>query len=127
MASSGMVPFQVPMLNKSNYDNRSMKMKTFLGTQDVWEIIEKGHTEPRNKGSLSQTQRDGLRDSRKRDKKAFYLIYQGLDDNAFEKVWKGKSTKEAWEKLQTAYKGANPVKKVCLQTLRAKFETFHMK
>ena len=81
-----MVPFQVPMLNKSNYDNRSMKMKTFLGTQDVWEIIEKGHTEPRNKGSLSQTQRDGLRDSRKRDKKAFYLIYQGLDDNAFEKV-----------------------------------------
>ena len=102
-------------------------MKTFLGTQDVWEIIEKGHTELGNKGSLSQTQRDGLRDSRKRDKNAFYLIYQGLDDNAFEKVSKGKSAKEAWEKLQTTYKGANPVKKVCLQTLRAKFETFHMK
>ena len=95
MASSGMVPFQVLMLNKRNYDNRSMKMKALLGTQDVWEIIEKGHIEPGNKASLSQTQRDGLRDSRKRHKKAFYLIYQGLDDNAFEKVSKGKSAKEA--------------------------------
>jgi len=117
-----MVPFQVPMVNKSNYDNRSMKMKALLGTQDVWEIIEKGHTKPGNKGSLSQNQRDDLR-----DKKAFYLIYQGLDDNSFEKVSKGNSAKEAWEKLQTTYKGVNPVKKVCLKTLRAKFKTLHMK
>ena len=36
-----------------------------------------------SEGSLSQTQRDSLRDSRKRDKKTLYLIYQGLDDDAF--------------------------------------------
>ena len=38
-----------------------------------------------------------------------------------------KSTKEGWEKLQTSYKGAYPVKKVSLQTLRAEFEALHMK
>ena len=38
-----------------------------------------------------------------------------------------KSTKEAWEKLQTSYKGAYPVKKVRLQTLRVEFEALHMK
>ena len=61
-----MVPFQVPMLNKSNYDNWSIKMKT-LSVQDVWKIAEKDHTESNKEDSLSQTQRDNLRDSRKRD------------------------------------------------------------
>nr|ACN78964.1 truncated copia-type retroelement protein [Glycine max] len=35
MASNTMVPFQVSRLNKSNYDNWSIKMKVHLGTQDV--------------------------------------------------------------------------------------------
>ena len=55
------------------------------------------------------------------------MIYQGLDEDAFEKISEAKSTKEAWEKLQTSYKGADLVKKVRLQTLRAAFEDFHMK
>ncbi|XP_062103261.1 uncharacterized protein LOC133814295 [Humulus lupulus] len=45
MASGGMVPFQVPMLTKSNYDNWSIKMKALLGAQDVCKIVEKGHKE----------------------------------------------------------------------------------
>ena len=127
METSGMIPFQVPTLNKSNYENWSIKMKLLLSAQDIWEIIKKGHTEPENEGNLSQTQRDSLRDSRKRDKKVLYLIYQGLDEDAFEKISEAKSAKEAWEKLQISYKGADPVKKVRLQTLRAEFEMLHMK
>ena len=108
MASSGMVPFQVPMLNKSNYDNWSIKMKTLLSVQGVWEIVEKGHTEPKNEGSLSQTQRHSLRDSRKRDKKPLYLIYQGLDNDAFEMLSRRFRKQSRRKKLQTSYKGANP-------------------
>nr|XP_048330578.1 uncharacterized protein LOC125422563 [Ziziphus jujuba var. spinosa] len=127
MDNNGMVPFQVPTLNKNNYDNWNIKIKALLGAQDVWEIVEKGYVEIENEVSLSQNQRDSLRDSRERDKKAFYLIYQGLDDDAFEKISEAKSAKEAWEKLQISYKGADPIKKVRLQTLRAEFETLHMK
>ncbi|XP_061341465.1 uncharacterized protein LOC133287802 [Gastrolobium bilobum] len=90
MASSNMVHFQVPMLTKSSYDNWSIKMKAFLGSQDMWEEVEKGY-------------------------------------NAFEKISEAVTAKEAWEKLQTSYKGAEPVKKVRLQTLRSEFETLHMK
>ena len=68
-----------------------------------------------------------MRDSRKRDKKALSLIYQGLDYDPFEKVPKAKSAKQACEKLQTLHAGENLVEKVCLQTLGAKFETLHMK
>ncbi|VYS62927.1 unnamed protein product [Arabidopsis thaliana] len=110
MASNN-VPFQVPVLTKSNYDNWSLRMKAILGAHDVWEIVEKGFIEPENEGSLSQTQKDGLRDSRKRDKKALCLIYQGLDEDTFEKVVEATSAKEAWEKLRTSYKGADQVKK----------------
>ncbi|KAG7565068.1 Zinc finger CCHC-type superfamily [Arabidopsis suecica] len=126
MASNN-VPFQVPTLTKNNYDNWSLRMKAILGAHDVWEIVEKGFVEPENEGSLSQTQKDGLRDSRKRDKKALCLIYQGLDEDTFEKVVEATSAKEAWEKLRTSYKGADQVKKVRLQTLRGEFEALQMK
>ena len=121
------VPFQVPMLTKSNYDNWSLRMKAILGAHDVWEIVEKGFDEPENEVSLSQTQKDSLRDSRKRDKKALCLIHQGLDEDTFEKVVEARSAKEAWEKLRTSYKGADQVKKVRLQTLRGEFEALQMK
>ena len=97
-------------------------MKALLGSQDVWEIVEKGHKESKNGGIISQAQKDSLRDSRKRDKKALYMIYQGLDEDAIEKILEVKWAKQSWEKLQTSYKGGNLVKKVRLQTLRAKFE-----
>ncbi|XP_022633048.1 uncharacterized protein LOC111241016 [Vigna radiata var. radiata] len=126
MANTG-VPFQVPMLTKSNYDNWSLRMVALLGSHDVWEVVEKGHIEPENVESLSQAQKDSLRDSRKIDKKALCLIYQGLDEDTFEKISGVKSAKEAWEKLKISYKGANQVKKVRLQTLRGEFEALHMK
>ena len=70
-----------------------------------------------------------MKDSRKRDKNALYLICQGLDDDSFEKSSEAKSANEAWEKLQTSYKRAEQVKKVHLQTLigEFEFETLHMK
>ncbi|KAJ4716957.1 Retrovirus-related Pol polyprotein from transposon TNT 1-94 [Melia azedarach] len=105
-------------------------MKALLGAQDVWEVVEKGYNEPRDDVAISvltQAQRDTLKDSRKRDKKALYVIYQALDDDAFEKISNATSAKQAWDKLQTSYKGAEQVKKVRLQTLRGEFETLYMK
>ncbi|XP_048619876.1 uncharacterized protein LOC125590366 [Brassica napus] len=116
MANNG-IPFQVPLLTKSNYDNWSLRMMAILGAHDVWEIVEKGFNEPENDGGLSQTQKDGLRDSRKRDKKALCLIYQGLDEDTFEKVTEARTSKEAWEKLRRSYKGAEQVKKITSQVL----------
>ncbi|CAN6721513.1 unnamed protein product [Malus baccata var. baccata] len=118
MASNVMAAFQVLVLDNNNFDDWSIKMKTLLGAHDVWEVVEKGYIEPEDEATLSQPQKESLKDSRKRDKKALYLIYQALDDNGFEKVSSATSAKQAWEKLQTSYKGAEQVKKVRLQVLR---------
>ncbi|PON54722.1 Copia-like polyprotein/retrotransposon, partial [Parasponia andersonii] len=80
-------------------------MKVLHGAHDVWKVVEKGYEELRDEATLSSTQKDSLKDSRKRDKKALFLIYQALDDNGFEKISNAISAKEAWEKLQISYKG----------------------
>ncbi|XP_062119204.1 uncharacterized protein LOC133832949 [Humulus lupulus] len=90
-----------------------------------WKIVEKGHKEQEDV-ALSQAQREALRDSRKRDKKALYLIYQAVDEDAFEKISNATTAKEEWEKLQTCNKGVEQVKKIRLQTLRGEFELLFM-
>ena len=102
-------------------------MKALLGAHDIWDIIDKGYSEPQNEASLSQSEKDSLKDLRKKDKKSLFLIYQALDDDCFEKISDTTSAKQAWEKLQTSYKGEEKVKKVRLQTLRGEFEPLHMK
>ena len=77
-------------------------MRALLGAHDVWEIVENGYEEPQDEASLSPQQRDRLRDARKRDKKALYLIYQALGDDDFEKISNATTAKEAWEKLACA-------------------------
>ncbi|RZB46593.1 Heparanase-like protein 2 [Glycine soja] len=124
MANGGF-PFQMPMLIKNNYDNWSIKMKALLGAQYVWDIIENGFEE-QDEASLSQGVKETLKESRKRDKKALFLIYQSVDEDTFEKISNATTTKEAWDKLQTCNKGVEQVKKIRLQTLRGDFERLFM-
>ncbi|CAA0828003.1 Unknown protein [Striga hermonthica] len=86
-------------------------MKALLGAHDVWEIVENGYEEPPDEATLSQQQKERLRDSRKRDKKALFLIYQALGDDDFEKISSTSTAKETWNKLQVSCKGVEQVKK----------------
>ncbi|XP_058745954.1 uncharacterized protein LOC131618815 [Vicia villosa] len=113
------------MLTKNNYDNWSIKMKALLGSQDVWDVVEKGFKE-QDEASLSQGAKDTLKESRKRDKKALFLIYKSVDEDTFEKISNVTTTKEAWDKLQTCNKGVDQVKKIRIQTLRGDFEHLFM-
>lgn len=48
MTNGGTILFQVSILNKNNYDNCSIKMKAFLGAQDIWEVVKKDYNKSRN-------------------------------------------------------------------------------
>ncbi|KAH9706546.1 hypothetical protein KPL70_012251 [Citrus sinensis] len=102
-------------------------MKALLGAHDVWDVVEKGFIVPENEATLTAAQKENLKDLKKKENKAKYLIFQSLDEDAFEKIIGTTSSKEVWEKLKIFYKGAEQVEKVRLQTLRGEFESLHMK
>ena len=69
-------------------------------------------------------QREVLRDKRKKDKKAFYLIYQAIDKSAFKKIVAATTSKEAWEILQHAYKGVGKMKKIVFKLLEMNLKPY---
>ncbi|XP_074347844.1 uncharacterized protein LOC141686687 [Apium graveolens] len=117
----------VPKLTKDNYGHWCIRMKALLGSQEAWEIVEKGYDEPEIEGALNQAQKNKLLQARKQDQQALSIIHMGLDEAMFEKIASAARAKEAWEISQNNFKGVDKVKKVRLQTLRGEFESLHMK
>ncbi|GLU04365.1 hypothetical protein SLE2022_215160 [Rubroshorea leprosula] len=120
-------PFVVPKLTKENYGHWCIRMKALLGSQEAWEVVEKGYDEPENEGVLNQNQKNALQKLRKQDQHALSIIHMGLDEALFEKVATATKAKEAWGILENNFKGIDKVKKVRLQTLRSEFESLHMR
>ena len=127
MANNGITSFQFPHLTKENYEKWCLRMKALLGSQDVWEVVEKSYEKPQNEDNLSQVEKDALSKTRKKDQQALTLIHQCLDDSMFKKVTDATTSKEAWEILAKSLQGVDKVKKVRLQLLMGDFEVLKMK
>ena len=97
-------------------------MKVIVGSQDVWDILDKQYTKPANEETLPLNEKEVLLKTRNKDQKSLTLIHQCLDDGMFEKVSDATTSKEAWEILQNSLQGVYKVKSVKLQTLRSEFE-----
>ena len=66
---SNSMQFPIPRLTTTNYENWSIQMKALLGSQDIWEVVEKGYEEPQDDRAQTAAQRTALVDQRKKDKK----------------------------------------------------------
>ncbi|XP_049401653.1 uncharacterized protein LOC125865501 [Solanum stenotomum] len=102
-------------------------MKVIIGSQDVWDIVEKGYTKSVNEETFPSNEKKVVLKTRKKDQHALTLIHQCLDDGMFEKVVDTTTSKEAWDISQNSLQGVDKVKKIKLQTLRADFEVLKMK
>jgi hypothetical protein len=124
MASiSSLAQSHIPILTGNNYEIWAIKMRTLLRYEDVWDVVYH---------ELSAAERDELtaveiEKKRKEDEKALYFIQNGLDDSVFPKISAAESSKEAWDILETNYKGTTKINTVKLQTLRMNFENLKMK
>ncbi|KAM1008102.1 hypothetical protein ACFX2I_004582 [Malus domestica] len=127
--ASNLVQLQVPTLKKENYERWCIQFKALFGSQELWEVVGSGYVVPTTEKEATYTadQRNTLKDLRKNDQKALYLLYQGLEDSTFEKVAEATTSKQVWDTLSIIYQRVYRVKRVRLQSLRADFEAAHMK
>lgn len=79
-------------------------------------------------GANSSSQPDQqLRETRKRDAKALFLIQSALDDEIFPHIAAATTSNEAWETLKKEFLGEKKVLTVKLQTLRRELESLAVK
>nr|XP_010939511.1 uncharacterized protein LOC105058324 [Elaeis guineensis] len=104
-------------------------MKSLFGSQDLWEIVNDGYTEPTpdQERGYNQNQKEALRVTRRRDKKVLFQLYQTLDEVTFERIVEATSVKQAWDTLSIIFKGEEKVKRIRLQQLRREFKVATMK
>ena len=104
-------------------------MRALLGAQDAWEMVTTGYKEPSavEVAAMTANQTKILKEERMKDRVALYLLFQAVDESGFEKIAGATTSKEAWETLNTVFKGADRVKQVRLQTLRGELEAMKMK
>ena len=128
-STNNLINPQVPKLLKDNYESWSIQMKALFGSQGLWELIVDGFKEPTPEVEAAYTaeEKKALKEQRKKDSKARFLLYQGLDESTFERVAEAATSKKAWEILATIYKGVERVKRIRLQTLRGDLEAAQMK
>ena len=92
-----LVQTQIPKLNGNNYESWQIQMKALFGSQELWKVVNDGYVEPttEQEATYSMEQKTTLKEERKKDKKALFLLYQGVGESFFEKISKSKSSKEA--------------------------------
>ncbi|XP_059635759.1 uncharacterized protein LOC132277936 [Cornus florida] len=83
--------------------------------------------EPNDTTTLTNAQRQQLKDHKKKDAKALGLIQQGVADTIFPRIINASKANEAWDILENEYKGSTKVRTVKLQSLRRDFENMKMK
>ena len=99
-------------------------MKTLFRSQELWDLVESGYTEPDPAPAQPNQQ---LKETRKKDAKALFLIQSALDDEIFPRIAAATTAHGAWETLKKEFLGEKKVLTVKLQTLRREFETLGMK
>ncbi|KAE8732422.1 senescence-associated protein DIN1-like [Hibiscus syriacus] len=108
----------IPVFNGESYEFWSIKMKTLFKSQDLWDLVENGYTEPDEEARL--------RDNKK-DSKALFFIQQAVHETIFLKIATDNTTKEAWGILQTTFQGSSKSHEARLNITEEKTEdrAFH--
>ncbi|KAK8987068.1 hypothetical protein V6N11_055383 [Hibiscus sabdariffa] len=94
-------------------------MQTLFKSQDLWELVEEDIVETDDSAKI--------RENKKNDAKALYLLQQAIHDDIFPTILSASSSREAWLTLQQEYRGDSKAIIVRLQTLMREFETSMMK
>ncbi|XP_004515992.1 uncharacterized protein [Cicer arietinum] len=122
--NGGGFPSNLPILDGKNWERWSASMRSLLGSQEVFEIVQDGYEQLA--ANPTERQQTTFKDCKKRDCKALFYIQQSVDSNNFDRISKAATSKEAWEILVKYYTGREKAKKMKLQMLRRQYKLLQM-
>jgi len=82
----------IPMFKGEEYHLWSLKMKTMFRSLELWDLVENGYIEPTPPLDHPDQQ---LRETRKKDVKALFLIQSTLDDEIFPRIAEALTSNQA--------------------------------
>ncbi|CAM8997375.1 unnamed protein product [Rhodiola kirilowii] len=125
-----------PLLEGSNYATWKPVMRSFLKSLDekAWRAVMRGWTEPMmNNLTREPVPKPEALWTEEEDKasmgnsKAMNAIFSAVDENVMKLIINCEVAKEAWDILQTAFKGTDKVRNSRMQAVTTKFEEMKMK
>ncbi|KAL2461376.1 DUF4219 domain-containing protein [Abeliophyllum distichum] len=93
----------VPIFSGEHFDHWSVKMRTVLMSEDLWECVEEGYEAPNPTRTLTTEEKQRFRENRKNDAKALSLIQRGLSSSYFPRILDAGTAKEAWDILHNEF------------------------
>ncbi|CAL2257637.1 unnamed protein product [Prunus armeniaca] len=119
----------MPIFDGENYEYWSLQMKTLFISQDLWDLVEDGYEEleKTSTGKVTPESQQALKENKKRDAKALFLIQQGISKNLFPILISATTSKNAWEILKIEFQGSQKVISIKLQSLWREFDNLLMK
>ncbi|KAF3651721.1 putative chaperonin 60 subunit beta 4, chloroplastic-like [Capsicum annuum] len=117
--SSGVTQPLIPIFTGESYEFWSIRRRTILKSQNLWDLVEIGFADP--------DEGDRLRNNKQKDAKALVFIQQAVYDSIFSRIAAATTSKQAWSILQKEFPGDSKVIVVKLQSLQRDFETLMMK
>ncbi|KAL3502352.1 hypothetical protein ACH5RR_036801 [Cinchona calisaya] len=123
MASNGEVVCSaqplIPIFKGKGYKFWSIRMRTLLKSQDLWDLVEHGFGDPNEETKLKE--------NKKKDSKPLVIIEQAIHDSIFSRNAVTTTSKQACSILQKQFQGDSKDIVVRLRSLRCDFETLYMK
>ncbi|KAA0051551.1 DUF4219 domain-containing protein/UBN2 domain-containing protein [Cucumis melo var. makuwa] len=91
----------IPIFKGEGYEFWSIRTKTLLRSQYLWDLVEQGYADPNDEGKLQE--------NRKKDSKMLVIIQQAVHDNVFSRIVAATTSKQVWLILQKALQGDSRV------------------
>ncbi|XP_016504642.1 uncharacterized protein LOC107822615 [Nicotiana tabacum] len=123
MASSDLSLNTPQTFTGENYQIWSVKMKSYLETYDLWEVVMKDKLIQSLPANPTLAQIKAHSDEKTKKYKAKTTIQNSVADSIFSKIIACETSKEAWKTLKQEYQGSERARQNQILNLKRDFES----
>ncbi|KAL4303544.1 hypothetical protein GQ457_10G024470 [Hibiscus cannabinus] len=127
MASSNAPSTCVPIFTRTHYHVWAVKMKVYLRSLGLWNVVETNEDPPALRANPTLAQLKAYNEDLLKKDKALTCIHSGLADHIFTSIMDLETPKSVWDKLKEIHEGGDRVNKTKLLTLKREFSMLQMK